>query len=138
MFYNLHNPQIFNAIVTVNSVDVVNLLISLKRFDKSVGYQTMYQKTLATFCAKPAVAKPHFNVWLCAAGVFFRCQAHQTFRHRHIRACFTAPHAGQRLNAAKRAYLVAAFIALDVCPHFNTSSVALLLLHGFLAPIFLR
>jgi len=84
VFYGFHDPQIFNSIVAVNSVDVVNLLISLKGLDKGIGHQTMHQKTLATFCAKTTIAKPHFNVWFCAASVFFLRQPHQTFRHRHI------------------------------------------------------
>ena len=71
VLYGFHDTQIFSAIVTVNSVDVINLLINLKRFDKSVGYQTMHQKTFASFCTKATAAKSHLNIRFSAPVVFF-------------------------------------------------------------------
>lgn len=138
MLYFVQNAQIFYPVVTMYAVAVIHLLIKLKRLDESMSYQTMNQKRLATYVTGASVAESHFNVRFCASSVFFRGQTHDAFWHPRLPAAFGTAKTGQRLNPAKRAHLVSAFISSDVGPHFSISNVALRLLHGYLPRSFLR
>lgn len=42
VLYSLHNTQILGAVITVYAVDVINLLVSLKRLDKCLRYKAMH------------------------------------------------------------------------------------------------
>ena len=138
VLYFVQNAQIFYPVVTMYTVAVIHLLIKLKRLDESMSYQTMNQKRLATYVTGASVAESHFNVRFCAPSVFLRSQTHDAFWHPRLAAAFGATTTRQGLDSAKRAHLVSAFISLDVGPHFNTSNVALRLLHGYLPRSFLR
>jgi hypothetical protein len=122
----------------MHAIAVIDLFVALKRLNKRVRYKPMHQKRPAPNISRAAIAQPNFDVWLGASSVFFWRQTHNAFRHPSLAAAFSFAKTSQRLNLAKRAHLVSAFVPLDVGPHFNTSIVALRLLHGYPLRFFLR
>jgi hypothetical protein len=122
----------------MHAIAVINFFVALKRLDKRVRYKPMHQKRPARLSSWAAVTQTHFNIRFGAPGFFLGRQTHDALRHPSLAAAFGFAETSQGLDPAKRAHLVSAFVSLDVGPHFNTSSVALRLLHGYPLRFFLR
>jgi hypothetical protein len=122
----------------MHAIAVIDLFVALKRLDKRVRYKPMHQKRPARLSSWAAVTQTHLNVRFCASCIFFGRQTHDAFGNWNWSVGFSSTKTSQGLDSAKRAHLVSALVPLDVGPHFNTSIVALRLLHGYPLRFFLR
>ena len=88
MFDCLHYSQIFNTIIAVNAVDVINLLALPQRFDKCVSHKAMNKFLLPTSVSMPTVTQIHVNVRALATVVRPNAQLHHALKHRHRAVTF--------------------------------------------------
>jgi hypothetical protein len=122
----------------MHAIAVIDLFVALKRLDKRVRYKPMHQKRPARLSSWAAVTQTHLSVRFCASCIFFKRQTHDAFGNWNWSVGFSSTKTSQGLDPAKRAHLVSALVSLNVGPHFNTSIVALRLLHGYPLRFFLR
>lgn len=69
VFNSLHYPQVFNSIIAVNTVDVVNLFAVFQRLNKCVGHKAVNKFLFSANVSVTAVTQTHINIRALAAVV---------------------------------------------------------------------
>lgn len=69
VFNSLHDPQVFNAIIAVNAVDVVHLFTVLQRLDECVSHKAVNKFLFSANVSVTAVTQTHINIRALAAVV---------------------------------------------------------------------
>jgi len=71
MFNHCQNTKIFNAIIGMNTVNVIDLFTRFKGFNKRRSNTAVYQKRPASLRARPTVTKPDFYIRFGTPSIFF-------------------------------------------------------------------